>query len=126
MVSLRASGTIGSIHAKSPSRSSRNRFGTDMWASVQEFLSGVNAGIPDPGAFSRTYLALLAETRFTETSGNGVVVIRGSVQWIALVVVLGILGICGTWWLIHRRAWNPHSRSNEDEAMRRHVNRNYD
>jgi nucleoside-diphosphate-sugar epimerase len=34
--------------------------------------------------------------------------------------------ICGRWWLIHRRAWNPHSRSNEDEAMRRHVNRNYD
>jgi hypothetical protein len=33
--------------------------------------------------------------RFTETSENGVVVIRGSVQWIALVVVLGILGICG-------------------------------
>jgi len=27
---------------------------------------------------------------------------------------------------IHRRAWNPHSRSNEDDAMRRHVNRNYD
>ena len=27
---------------------------------------------------------------------------------------------------IHRRAWNPHSRSNEDEALRRHVNRNYD
>src|ERR1700722_20879623 len=64
--------------------------------------------------------------RFTETSENGVVVIRGSVQWIALVVVLGILGICARWWLIHRRAWNPHSRSNEDEAMRRHVNRNYD
>ena len=26
----------------------------------------------------------------------------------------------------NRRAWNPHSRSNENEAMRRHVNRNYD
>jgi hypothetical protein len=51
--------------------------------------------------------------------------IRGTFQWTALVVVVGILGICCKWWA-HRRAWNPHSRSKENEAIRRHVNRNYD
>jgi hypothetical protein len=54
-----------------------------------------------------------------------VVVIRGTFQWTALTAVVGILGICCRW-LIHRRAWNPHSLSDENEAMRRHVNRNYD
>ncbi len=51
--------------------------------------------------------------------------IRGTFQSTAFVVVFGVLGICSRW-LIHRRVWNPHSRSNENEAMRRHVNRNYD
>ena len=62
----------------------------------------------------------------TESLGDGYKTLgRFSVPMFTLRV-LCILGICGRWWLIHRRAWNPHSRSNEDEAMRRHVNRNYD
>ena len=32
--------------------------------------------------------------------------IRGTFQWTALVVVVGILGICCRWWA-QRRAWNP-------------------
>jgi hypothetical protein len=67
----------------------------------------------------------LAASASIKDSRDGVVVIRDTFQWTALAVVLGILGICSRWW-IHRRAWNPNSRSNEDESMRRHVNRNYD
>jgi hypothetical protein len=49
---------------------------------------------------------------------------RGTFEWTALVVGLGVLGICGRWWA-QRRAWNPHSRT-DNESMRRHVNKNYD
>jgi hypothetical protein len=54
----------------------------------------------------------------------GAIVMRPSV-WIAAVVIFGCLVLCGGWFL-RQRARNRDSRPNQDEAMRRHVNKNYD
>jgi len=55
---------------------------------------------------------------------HGLAISRVAWQWAAVVVGLGVLVICGRWWA-HRRDRMPYSRS-ENEAMRRHVNKNYD
>jgi hypothetical protein len=53
--------------------------------------------------------------------GKGVEVMRTYI-WIALVAVVGGLALWG-WWYQHRRDWSTYKH---DEAMRRHINRNYD
>jgi hypothetical protein len=69
--------------------------------------------IPQEGKNSRL--------RLEDNQGNGVEVTQ-TYGWIALVVIVGGLVLSG-WWYQHRRAW---STIKQDEAMRRHVNRNYE
>ena len=62
-----------------------------------------------------------ADPGLSDNQWIGVEVMR-IYAWIAVVVVLGGLALWG-WWYRQRRAWPTHEH---DEAMRRHVNRNYD
>jgi hypothetical protein len=54
-------------------------------------------------------------------SGDGVEVMQ-TYSWIALIEIVGGL-VLSSWWYQHRRAW---STNKQDEAIRRHANRNYD
>jgi hypothetical protein len=67
---------------------------------------------------------VLLATGFASSFIDGIVVTRGTFEWTGLAVGRGALGISGRW-RAHRRTWSPNSRS-ENEAMRRHVRKNYD
>jgi hypothetical protein len=70
---------------------------------------------------SRELLAIA----FESSTLYGILVTRVIFEWSALALSLGVVGIGGRWWWARRRAWNPRSGA-ENEAMRRHIRKNYD